>query len=31
MKKDIIINSSIAETRIAILEDNKLVELFAEA
>lgn len=30
MKKDIIINSSIAETRIAILEDNKLVELFAE-
>jgi len=30
MKKDIIINSSIAETRIAILEDDKLVELFAE-
>lgn len=30
MKKEIIINSSIGETRIAILEDKKLVELFVE-
>ena len=30
MKKEIIINSTIGETRIAILEDKKLVELFVE-
>lgn len=30
MKKEIIINSSISETRIAILEEKKLVELFVE-
>jgi len=30
MKKEIFINSSISETRIAILEDGKLVELFVE-
>jgi len=30
MKKEIIINSNISETRIAILEANKLVELFLE-
>ncbi len=30
MQKEIIINSSIGETRIAILEDGKLVELFVE-
>lgn len=30
MNKEIIINSSIGETRIAILEDKKLVELFVE-
>ncbi len=30
MKKEIIINSTSYETRIAILEDNKLVELFVE-
>jgi len=30
MKKEIIINSSISETRIAILEKKKLVELFVE-
>jgi len=30
MNKEIIINSSLGETRIAILEDGKLVELFAE-
>ena len=30
MKKDIIINYAISETRIAILENKKLVELFVE-
>lgn len=30
MRKEIIINSSIGETRIAILEEGKLVELFVE-
>ena len=30
MKRDIIINAATAETRIAILEDEKLVELFVE-
>ncbi|MBN1348950.1 Rne/Rng family ribonuclease [candidate division KSB1 bacterium] len=30
MKKEIFINSSISETRIAIIEDGKLVELFVE-
>jgi len=30
MKKEIVINSTSYETRIAILEDNKLVELFVE-
>jgi ribonuclease G len=30
MNKEIIINSSLGETRIAILEDGKLVELFVE-
>ncbi len=30
MQKEIIINASIGETRIAILEDGKLVELFVE-
>ncbi len=30
MKKDIVVNESTAETRIAILEDNKLVELYVE-
>ncbi len=30
MQKEIIINSSIGETRIAILEDKKLIELFVE-
>ncbi len=30
MKKEIVINSSIGETRIAILENRKLVELFVE-
>ncbi len=30
MKKEIIINSSVGETRIAILENGRLVELFAE-
>jgi len=30
MKKEIIINSTTSETRIAILEDQKLVELFVE-
>ena len=30
MRKEIVINSSIGETRIAIVEDGKLVELFVE-
>ena len=30
MKKDIIINSTSAETRLALLEDDRLVELFVE-
>ena len=30
MKKEIIINYAISETRIAILENNRLVELFVE-
>lgn len=30
MKKEIIINSSLNETRIAILEDNELIELYLE-
>jgi len=30
MKKEIIINSSIGETRIAIQENGRLVELFVE-
>jgi len=30
MRKEIIINSSLGETRIAILEDKKLIELFVE-
>lgn len=30
MKKEIVINSSIDETRIAILEDNQLIELYVE-
>ena len=30
MKKEIIINSSIGETRIAILENKHLIELFVE-
>ena len=30
MKKEIIINASIDETRIAILEDNQLIELYVE-
>ncbi len=30
MKKDIIINSSSSETRVALLEDDQLVELFVE-
>ena len=30
MKKDIIINSTTAETRVALLEDDQMVELFVE-
>ncbi len=30
MKKDLIINASTTETRVALLEDNQLVELFVE-